>query len=105
MATTTGQNDFGRVKRWGKEFLAAGTAVVLGSLMPWVSFNGAGAEVKPGAKAASVVLGSYSISGGEISYATKKIPHPIRHYGRKLHRKMNVRLARGGEVVACCAAG
>ena len=25
----------------------------------------------------------YSISGGEISHATKKIPHPIRHYGRK----------------------
>ena len=51
------------------------------------------------------VLGSYSILGGEISHATKEIPHPIRHYGRKLHRKMNVRLTRGGEVVACYAAG
>ena len=27
--------------------------------------------------------GSYSVLGGEISHATKKIPHPIRHYGGK----------------------
>jgi hypothetical protein len=37
--------------------MAGGTTVVLGSLMPWISFNSTGAEVKPGAKAASVVLG------------------------------------------------
>jgi len=44
--------------------MAGGTAVVLGSLMPWISFNSAGAEVKPGAKAASVVLGLVVVALG-----------------------------------------
>jgi hypothetical protein len=43
---------------------AGGTAVVLGSLMPWVSFNSVGVEVKPGAKAASVVLGLVVVTLG-----------------------------------------
>ena len=30
MATTSQQNDFDRVKRWGKEFLAAGQAGTAG---------------------------------------------------------------------------
>lgn len=82
MATTSPQSDFDRIKRWGKAFLttgeadidqdrpaisvqakdsllamAGGAAVFLGSLLPWVSFNSAGIEIKPGAKAASTVLG------------------------------------------------
>ena len=68
MATTSQHSEFDQVKRWvqGRPAIspktqdsllamAGGTAVVLGSLMPWISFNSAGAEVKPGAKAASVV--------------------------------------------------
>jgi hypothetical protein len=87
MATTSKQNDFDRVKRWGAEFLAAeqaappgwqpapkaqdsllamagGTAVVLGSLLPWVSFNSAGVEVDPWARALSVVLGLVLVALG-----------------------------------------
>jgi hypothetical protein len=44
--------------------MAGGTTVVLGSLMPWISFNSAGVEVKPGAKAASVVLGLVVVALG-----------------------------------------
>ena len=39
--------------------MAGGTAVILGSLMPWISFNSAGAEVNPGTNAASVVRGYF----------------------------------------------
>ena len=44
--------------------MAGGIGIVLGSLMPWVSFNSAGVEVKPGAKAASVILGLLVVALG-----------------------------------------
>jgi len=44
--------------------MAGGTAVVLGSLLPWISFDSAGVEVKPQAKAASVVLGLVMVALG-----------------------------------------
>ena len=149
MATSTQQNDFDRVKRWGKEFLATGeagtdqgrrrsdategpqgdagqmtarttrfnpppgwqpdpswpapppgwqlwvedrpaispkaqdsllamaggTAVVLGSLMPWVSFNSAGADVNPGTRAASMVLGLVVVA---LGFALRAAPQPGR---------------------------
>ena len=46
-------------------------------------------KAKAGKPSASVTgrcpasSGSYSVLGREISHATKKIPHPIRHYGGK----------------------
>jgi hypothetical protein len=55
--------------------MAGGTAVVLGSLMPWVSFNSAGVEVKPGAKAASVVLGLIVVA---LGFALRAAPLPGR---------------------------
>jgi hypothetical protein len=55
--------------------MAGGTAVVLGSLMPWVSFNSAGVEVKPGAKAASVVLG---LVVAALGFALRAAPLPGR---------------------------
>jgi len=55
--------------------MAGGTAVVLGSLMPWVSFNSVGVEVKPGAKAASVVLGLVVVA---LGFALRAAPLPGR---------------------------
>ena len=55
--------------------MAGGSAVVLGSLMPWVSFNSAGVEVKPGAKAASVVLGLVVVA---LGFALRAAPLPGR---------------------------
>jgi hypothetical protein len=55
--------------------MAGGTAVVLGSLLPWVSFNSAGVEVKPGAKAASVVLGLVVVA---LGFALRAAPQPGR---------------------------
>ena len=55
--------------------MAGGTAVVLGSLMPWISFDSAGAEVKPGAKAASVVLGLIVVA---LGFALRAAPLPGR---------------------------
>jgi hypothetical protein len=55
--------------------MAGGTAVVLGSLMPWISFNSAGAEVKPGARAASVVLGLVVVA---LGFALRAAPLPGR---------------------------
>ena len=46
--------------------MAGGTAVVLGSLMPWVSFNSVGVEVNPAAKAASVILGLVLVALGFV---------------------------------------
>ncbi len=55
--------------------MAGGTAVVLGSLMPWISFNSTGADVKPGAKAASVVLGLVVVA---LGFALRAAPPPGR---------------------------
>jgi hypothetical protein len=55
--------------------MAGGTAVVLGSLMPWVAFNSVGTEVKPGAKAASVVLGLVVVA---LGFALRAAPLPGR---------------------------
>ena len=55
--------------------MAGGTAVVLGSLVPWISFDSAGAEVKPGAKAASVVLGLIIVA---LGFALRAAPLPGR---------------------------
>ena len=55
--------------------MAGGTAVVLGSLMPWISFNNAGVEVKPGAQAASVVLGLVVVA---LGFALRAAPLPGR---------------------------
>ena len=54
--------------------MAGGTGVVLSSLMPWVSFNGV-AEVNPGARAASVVLGLAVVAFG---FALRAAPLPGR---------------------------
>jgi hypothetical protein len=88
MATTSQHSDFDRVKRWVQDrppispkaqdsllAMAGGTAVVLSSLMPWISFDSAGAEVKPGAKAASVVLGLIVVAPG---FALRAAPLPGR---------------------------
>jgi hypothetical protein len=147
MATTYQENDFDRIKRWGKEFLAGGKdgtgggtgpglrtrfnpppgwppapagwvaspgwqpdpswpepppgwqlwvadrpvispkaqdsllamaggiAVVLGALMPWISFNDGYAEVNPGAKGASVVLGLVVVA---LGFALRTAPLPGR---------------------------
>ena len=55
--------------------MAGGTAVVLGSLMPWISFNSTGAEVRPEAKAASVVLGLVIVA---LGFALRTAPLPGR---------------------------
>ena len=55
--------------------MAGGTAVILGSLMPWVSFNSVGVEVKPGARAASVVLGLVVVA---LGLALRAAPLPGR---------------------------
>ena len=55
--------------------MAGGAAVVLGSLMPWVSFDNAGVAVKPGAKAASVVLGLVVVA---LGFALRAAPQPGR---------------------------
>ncbi len=55
--------------------MAGGIAVVLGSLMPWVSFNSAGVEVKPGARAVSVVLGLVVVA---LGFALRAAPLPGR---------------------------
>jgi hypothetical protein len=55
--------------------MAGGTAVVLGSLMPWISFNSVGVEVKPAAKAASVVLGLVVVA---LGFALRAAPLPGR---------------------------
>lgn len=55
--------------------MAGGTAVVLGSLMPWVSFNSAAVDVKPAAKAASVVLGLVVVA---LGFALRAAPLPGR---------------------------
>jgi hypothetical protein len=55
--------------------MAGGTAVVLGSLMPWMSVSSAGAEVKPGAKAASMVLGLVVVA---LGFALRAAPLPGR---------------------------
>jgi hypothetical protein len=55
--------------------MAGGTAVVLGSLLPWISFNSAGVTYKPGAKAASVVLGLVLLA---LGFALRVAPRPGR---------------------------
>ena len=55
--------------------IAGGTAVVLGSLMPWISFNSAGVEVRPGARAASVLLGLVVVA---LGFALRAAPLPGR---------------------------
>ena len=55
--------------------MAGGTAVVLGSLLPWISFNSAGAEVKPGANAATVLLGLVVVA---LGFALRAAPLPGR---------------------------
>jgi hypothetical protein len=55
--------------------MAGGTAVILGSLMPWISFNNTGAEVKPGAQAASVVFGLVVVA---LGFALRAAPLPGR---------------------------
>ena len=55
--------------------MAGGTAVVLGSLMPWISFNDAGADVNPAAKTASVVLGLVVVA---LGFALRAAPLPGR---------------------------
>jgi hypothetical protein len=55
--------------------MAGGTAVVLGSLMPWMSFNSMGAEVRPAVKAASVVLGLVVVA---LGFALRAAPLPGR---------------------------
>ena len=55
--------------------MAGGTAVVLGSLLPWVSFSSADVEVKPGAPAASVVLGLVVVA---LGFALRAAPQPGR---------------------------
>ena len=88
MATTSQHSEFDQVKQWVQDHpaispktqdsllaMAGGTAVVLGSLMPWISFDSAGAEVKPGAKAASVVLGLIIVV---LGFALRAAPRPGR---------------------------
>ena len=55
--------------------MAGGTAIILGSLMPWISFNNAGAEVKPGAQTASAVLGLIVVA---LGFALRAAPRPGR---------------------------
>lgn len=44
--------------------IAGGTAVLLGSLLPWMAFSSAGVEYKPGAKAATAVVGLLIVALG-----------------------------------------
>ncbi len=55
--------------------MAGGAAVVLGSLMPWVSFNSVGVQVNPGARAASVILG---LMLAALGFALRAAPLPGR---------------------------
>ena len=55
--------------------MAGGIGIVLGALMPWVSFNSADVQVKPGAKAASVVLGLVVMG---LGFALRAAPPPGR---------------------------
>jgi hypothetical protein len=55
--------------------MAGGIGIVLGALMPWVSFNSADVQVKPGAKAASVVLGLVVMG---LGFALRAAPRPGR---------------------------
>lgn len=55
--------------------MAGGTAVFLGSLLPWISFNSAGVEVKPQAQAASAVLGLVVVA---LGFALRAAPPPWR---------------------------
>jgi hypothetical protein len=55
--------------------MAGGTAVVLGSLLPLVSFNGLSAEVGRGARYASVVFGLAVVA---LGFALRAAPQPGR---------------------------
>jgi hypothetical protein len=55
--------------------MAGGTAIILGSLMPWISFNSTGEEVKPGAQTASLVLGLVVVA---LGFALRAAPRPGR---------------------------
>lgn len=55
--------------------MAGGTAVVLGSLMPLVSFSSGDAVVNPGAKAASVTFGLVVVA---LGFALRAAPLPGR---------------------------
>jgi uncharacterized RDD family membrane protein YckC len=91
MATTSHESDFDWIKRQGKEFqglrglssrakdsllaVAGGTAIVVGSLLPWVAFNDADVEIRPAAKTASVVLG---LVVAALGFALRRAPEPGR---------------------------
>jgi hypothetical protein len=55
--------------------MAGGIAVVLGSLLPLVSFNGVGEEVKPAARYASLVVGLALVA---LGFALRAAPQPGR---------------------------
>ena len=55
--------------------MAGGTAVFLGSLLPWIAFNSAGVEYKPGAKVVSAVLGLLVLA---LGFALRAAPQPAR---------------------------
>jgi hypothetical protein len=55
--------------------MTGGTAVALGSLMPWISFNTVGAEVNPGARTLSVTLG---LVVAALGFALRAAPQPGR---------------------------
>jgi hypothetical protein len=55
--------------------MAGGTAVFLGSLLPWISFDSAGVTIRPGAKAVSVVLGLVLMA---LGFALRIAPRPVR---------------------------
>jgi hypothetical protein len=55
--------------------MAGGIAVVLGSLLPLVSFNGLGGEVKPAARYASLVVGVALVA---LGFALRAAPQPGR---------------------------
>lgn len=55
--------------------MAGGIAVFLGSLLPWISFDSAGIEYKPGAKAVSAVLGLVLAA---LGFALRVAPRPGR---------------------------
>jgi hypothetical protein len=51
--------------------MTGGTAVVLGSLLPWISFNSADMTYTPGAQGSSVVLGLVLLA---LGYALRVAP-------------------------------
>ena len=55
--------------------MAGGIAVFLGSLLPWISFNSGGFEIRPGAKAVSAVLGLVLAA---LGFALRAAPRPGR---------------------------